>query len=182
MNTEFGTDHGLIHEAVVTGRKVGADKEFWSALAHSEELFAKVISFVVKALKVVFTISLDIDRNMDGWKCVEPVEVVEGEFEPELQEFLREGESYVGGEEMVKRAKDRTGLRHAEAMLREQDKIPADYRKYVLVFPEVWRDPCSDRGVFCLSWGGGRWVLGYDWLSDGFGSSYRLVRPRKYQK
>jgi hypothetical protein len=32
-NEEFGKDHGLIHEAVVTGRKVGAGREFWTKIA-----------------------------------------------------------------------------------------------------------------------------------------------------
>jgi hypothetical protein len=44
---EFGKDHGLIHEAVVTGRKVGAGQAFWKKLAHDEELFGKVVAFVV---------------------------------------------------------------------------------------------------------------------------------------
>ena len=33
---DFGKDHGLIHEAVVTGRKVGAGQDFWAKLAHDE--------------------------------------------------------------------------------------------------------------------------------------------------
>jgi len=40
---EFGKDIGLVHEAVVTGRKIGAGKEFWSKLAHDEELFRQVV-------------------------------------------------------------------------------------------------------------------------------------------
>lgn len=43
---EFGKDLGLVHEAIVTGRKVGAGKEFWSKLAHDGTLFANVIAFV----------------------------------------------------------------------------------------------------------------------------------------
>lgn len=43
---EFGKDHGLIHEALVTGRKVGAGKEFWKKLAHDQELFSKTVAFV----------------------------------------------------------------------------------------------------------------------------------------
>lgn len=42
----FGSDHGVIHEAVVTGRKVGADEAFWSQLAHNEWLFADVVALV----------------------------------------------------------------------------------------------------------------------------------------
>lgn len=36
---DFGKDLGLVHEAVITGRKVGAGKEFWAALAENVELF-----------------------------------------------------------------------------------------------------------------------------------------------
>ncbi|MEA3453101.1 MAG: hypothetical protein U9Q96_02065 [Patescibacteria group bacterium] len=43
LSEEFGKDHGLIHEAVVTGRKVGAKKAFWSGLAHDESFFKKVL-------------------------------------------------------------------------------------------------------------------------------------------
>jgi len=43
---EFGKDHSLIHEAVITGRKVGAGKDFWSALAHQQALFAEVVDLV----------------------------------------------------------------------------------------------------------------------------------------
>lgn len=42
----FGKDHGLIHEVVVTGRKIGAGQEFWAKLAHDEDLFRKVVTLV----------------------------------------------------------------------------------------------------------------------------------------
>ncbi len=45
---EFGKDHGLIHEMIVTGRKVGAGREFYSALAHDEALFKKAVAFVAR--------------------------------------------------------------------------------------------------------------------------------------
>lgn len=43
---EFGKDLGLIHEVIVTGRKVGADRAFWAALAHDEDRFARVVALV----------------------------------------------------------------------------------------------------------------------------------------
>jgi hypothetical protein len=45
---DLGKDQGLIHEAVVTGRKVGAGKAFWAKLAHNEDLFRKVVAFVAE--------------------------------------------------------------------------------------------------------------------------------------
>lgn len=43
---DFGKDLGVVHEAVVTGRKVGAGRDFWSALAHQENLFTEVVNLV----------------------------------------------------------------------------------------------------------------------------------------
>ena len=43
---EFGKDLGLLHEVVVTGRKVGANQAFYAALAHDEELFRRVVEMV----------------------------------------------------------------------------------------------------------------------------------------
>ena len=80
--TQFGEDHGLLHEVVVTGRKVGAGKEFWAAIAHNEELFARVVAFVMS-----FTLADKIDRDMTDWTCVEPAIAEDGEFEPVLQEW-----------------------------------------------------------------------------------------------
>jgi len=185
MATQFGEDYGLVHEAIVTGRKVGAGKEFWAGIAHNEVLFAKVVALVAEALRVVFTLIADVERDITGWQCLEPVEAEPGEFEPELQEFLQKGESYTGGEEMVRRAKNQevlSGLRHAEAMLRNQERIPVEWRKFVLVFPEVWQCPYGDRRVWYLCWSGKQWVLCYGWLNFSFDSRCRLVRPRKYQK
>jgi hypothetical protein len=136
-------------------------------------------------MRAVFNLIAKIDRNMDGWTCVEPVEIEQGEFEPTLQEFLQDGEDCVDGEEMVRRAKEKgalTGIRHAEAMLRNQERIPESWRKYYLVFPEVWQGPRGRRRAFCLHWSGSRWYLRYYWLEFDFRSLVRLVASRKYQK
>lgn len=39
----FGKDLGLMSEVIVTGRKVGADRQFWSRLAHDEEKFREIV-------------------------------------------------------------------------------------------------------------------------------------------
>jgi hypothetical protein len=41
---EFGRDHNLMNEVICTGRKVGADREFWRKLAHDQELFERVVA------------------------------------------------------------------------------------------------------------------------------------------
>lgn len=40
---DFGKDEGLLHEAVLTGRKAGAGREFWKTLAHNEPLFRRIV-------------------------------------------------------------------------------------------------------------------------------------------
>jgi len=185
MSTEFGQDHGLIHEAVVTGRKVGAGKDFWSALAHSEELFAKVVAFMATTLKAVFRFvpGFDHDMTKDGWKLLNDSGTKKGEFEPELGEFLKDKEGFVNGEEMMTRAQTMgncAGQRHAEAMLRDSSKIPEEWRKYVLVFTDtVWQGSDGSRRVAYLGWDGDRWCLCFYWLRRDFDQGYRLVRLRK---
>ena len=173
---------GQAHELEVTLNNAGATQEFYVRLTQNFGLAKAVVALV---MNVVFQLLAKIERDMTGWKLLEPVPTEEGGFQPELHEFLAEGESYCNGEEMVKRAKERgvfTGLRYAEAMLRNQEKIPVEWRKFVLVFAEVWQSPCGNRYVWCLDWDGGRWCLGCGWLSSGFISRCRLVGSRKYQK
>lgn len=51
--SEFGKDNGLVHEAVVTGRKAGAGKEFWSRLAHDQNLFQRFVAVVEGKAEIV---------------------------------------------------------------------------------------------------------------------------------
>jgi hypothetical protein len=44
MEKEFGSELGLVHEAVITGRKVNAGTRFWNALAESENTFRMMVS------------------------------------------------------------------------------------------------------------------------------------------
>ncbi|TSC95140.1 MAG: hypothetical protein CEN87_152 [Parcubacteria group bacterium Licking1014_1] len=134
-------------------------------------------------VSMVFKLVAKIERDMKGWTCMEQVEAEDGEFEPILQEFLRGEENCLGGEEMIKRTKEQgslAGLRHAEAMLRNQERIPTEWRKYCLVFSEVWRGPDGGRCVWYLCWGGERWSLRCSWLGLDFDSLDRLVSSRKY--
>lgn len=40
---DFGKDLGLVHEAVIAGRKIGAGRPFWKRIAHNPAFFEKVI-------------------------------------------------------------------------------------------------------------------------------------------
>lgn len=183
--SNFGEDSGLMHEAVVTSRsevRSEAVREVFKALAHTKGFWAKVVAL----LPFVFRIVAGFDRDMrkDKWELLSDHDAKDGEFVPELMEFVTDEDEngYISGDEMVKMTEreDSGGQRHAEAMLRDQHKIPEEWRKYVLVFPEtVWRNPDGRRRVADLYWDGYRWCLSFAWLELDFRRFCRVVRLRK---
>lgn len=52
---DFGKELSLVHEAVVIGRKVGADRNFWKALATEPQLMRTVAAVVRNKGKNLFT-------------------------------------------------------------------------------------------------------------------------------
>ena len=116
-----------------------------------------------------------------GWKLIYDSETNEGYFEPELMEFLREGEKFLSsGETLLQRVTEGLGQRHAEAMLRNQNRIPVEWRGYDLVFTgTVWKDPEHHRLVPVLYFHDGAWSLIYRCLEQDFHSGHRVVRARK---
>ena len=128
------------------------------------------------------------DMRKEGWKLVEDVEGPDPETALanglEGVTFLKDGEQYVNGEELVRRArgelKANLGQRHAEYWLEHQEAIPEELRSCYLVFTgTIWRDRDGYRCVPGLAWGGLRWDLDFTWLGRGFRSYARLVRPRE---
>lgn len=180
---EFRKDNGLIHEAIVSGcNDCGPEivQSIFEAFAHTKGFWAKVVAL----LAPVFRLMPVFDRDMTAkkWELLADRSDVQGDFTPELVEFLKDEEDYVIGEKMIKgtESEDNAGQRHAEAMLREQEKIPEEWRKYVMVFTKtVWRGPYSYWCVAFLYWYGRRWCLDFDWLENDFYRSYRVVRLRK---
>jgi len=155
-------------------------REFYARVTQNVELAKKIL---ILALGTVFRLTAKMDREITSWTCEKPVAVEGGqEFTPELYEFLPNGKTCVTGEEMILLADQRvlTGLRHAEAMLREPEKIPVEWQKFTLFFPEVWQDSDSVRFVWCIHLRGHHgWCLDYFWLGLKFGSDCRLVASSK---
>ena len=134
-------------------------------------------------LKGVMTSTFKRDMRKEGWTLSENVSrrlssAIDG------ISFLKKGENYINGEEMVRRARTELdanyGQEDAEWLLEHQDQIPTEFRKFYLVFPgTIWRGSRGRRSVPYLYWDGDRWVLDFGWLGFGWDSLYRLVRPRK---
>lgn len=64
MSNPFGEDHGLIHEVIVTGRRVGAGRKFYSRLAHNEDLFRRTVQFVLNDVCSVVEVVVDCNRSL----------------------------------------------------------------------------------------------------------------------
>lgn len=104
-------------------------------------------------------------------ETTEDVGPVVGEPTLELSEFLNEGEPYVVGTEMLKRAKAQgnlTGQSHAERLLDNRQDIPVEWRQYVGL---CWHSSAQPgrRPLRCLSQLG-RW-------SPEVVPALRLARP-----
>lgn len=135
-------------------------------------------------LRKAFGMSLfSRDMTKEGWELLEDVG---GEPIPasklELVPFLKEGEEYIKGEELVRRAREELnanlGQRQVEHLLERQEEIPEEWREYYLVFTgTIWCDRGGPRYVPCLYWYGGRWYLYFRWLDRGFDRLGRLLRP-----
>lgn len=125
------------------------------------------------------------DMRKEGWKLLQHTpRRLTSVIDLELVLFLKQGENSVGGEEMVRRARFELdanyGQEDAEWLLKHQEEIPAEFRKFYITFvATVWQDSYGIRHVPCLYWYGKRWILYFHWLvSEGF-SNDRLLRPRK---
>lgn len=104
----------------------------------------------------------------------------DGRIPLELIEVLQGDESYVAGDELIKRAlslRALQGQRCAEALLRHSDNIPEDWRPFILLFPgTVWETLEGDEYIPCLVWREGGWTLLWAFLKSGWHSPHRLVR------
>ncbi|MCX6703773.1 MAG: hypothetical protein NTV02_03765 [Candidatus Zambryskibacteria bacterium] len=61
MALDFGKDLGVLHEAVITGRKVAADSHFWGSLAQSERAF-KIVMSLAPHIAAIEKHKIDIDK------------------------------------------------------------------------------------------------------------------------
>ncbi len=124
------------------------------------------------------------DMRKEDWELLEdvgdpdPAEIIIADLE--VVSFLKGDETLVSGEVMRNRAVElqaNLGQRHAEFLLKHQEEIPKEFRKFYLVFPgTVWRDPCYYPRVPCLRRRGRQWTLYFRWIEGDRFSCDRLVR------
>ena len=124
------------------------------------------------------------DMRKEGWKLLENTPRRIASADIEAVPFLKDGESLIGGEELILRARGELdanyGQEDADWLVKNQSKIPEGLRPFYLVFTgTIWEASGGSRDVAYLRFDGRQWILRFDWLDDGFRSRDRLPRPRK---
>lgn len=189
QDQNFGKDYGLIHEAIVTGRKVGAGHGFWSKIAHDEDLFRRVVEFVDarSALSVV----VNYDLSLNGMIKAGKYDWVNQDITAEHFPIKGEGESKLNLEffhfnrimesDEVFAEMDEAGYRPAtiEELLALGAQYPEEQRKYFIVaLGSVWQRPHGYRVVPCL-WSDVRERnLNLNWLDNRWNANYRFAAVR----
>lgn len=99
---------------------------------------------------------------------------------------VRDGETYVNGDNMPKRLAGAYGsLGFAAALLKLQDEgkeiFPVESRdKHHFVMPRtILLDSFRNRRVTYFRWQGKYWMLFIGWVDDCFSSNCRFIRPRQ---
>ncbi len=69
----FGKEVRLMGEVTITGEKVGADKDFWSLLAHDEALFAQVVQYVWETQRGIKHIQAPLEWGPDLGEVLENI-------------------------------------------------------------------------------------------------------------
>lgn len=145
------------HETKLTLASVGATSDWWTRVAQDHDLAHAVVDLGMTWESFKLAPGLyDVPR---GWVCSKPVRELmhrppmPEDFKPELFVPCYNDYSLPGDlrptsvKTLIERVKpeDRTGMLHAQAMMRDSRKIPIleDIRhvRNVLIFPEVWTSP-----------------------------------------
>lgn len=155
-------------------RKVMADPSLCERVAQT---------IMGRTVSVFPSLTLAADLIPEGWEVVE--DVSPSDFwvkDLEFFSFLKDGESYISGEAMRKRAraeKADLGLVDGKYLLAHQEEIRVELRgKYIPLPGTVLRDPGGRLYVPCLCWDGDRWCLDFDWLALDWRDRGRLARRK----
>lgn len=185
---DFGRDLRLLAEMTITGNKptVGAGREFYSALAHDEELFEKTVEFVLSQgipgsveIYVQSTPSVPSEIRYITWTD-EVVNNPSGLVCMRLVAPLRDGEGMLLCGEILHRSREMgaaPNLRHAVALRNNQEKIPASWRPYELLIAGSIGENGSPntRFVVVMKYIQPSWRLMPRKTGGGFGKNVRLL-------
>lgn len=181
--SDFGRDHGLIHEAVITSRKAGWGSDEWAKLAHDEEKmrqFRQVLLGHASIQVIEHIIDCDAEPFVpDGWKVEEHRKGGAFKFDAsQVQFYLDLGQqdgNYIEGNKLREALEGKPVLNAnvLDYLLKNPQLIPNDWKKdekgntrYIFFWGTIYRDLGGDLCVRCLFWSDGRWRWDAHWLDD----------------
>jgi len=192
---KFGTELGLMHEVLIMGRKVGADREFWKTLSRGEDMFRRVVELVkemseLEAFRVVVDYSKPlVDMIKAGkydWGCDGiipehfPFGKAEGSKEIEIQ-IVHLGLEATTREVLAEL--DNRGLRPAtlaELLALGAQHLELQRRFWVVALDSSCRNSAGHVFVPSLGATGGMRGIQMCWLDqDIWRETYRFAAVRK---
>ena len=194
--SEFGKDLGLMHEVVVTGRKVGFTSEDWAMLAHDEKKIRQVLELIRGNVTLQFDSIIRVDRSVrptyPDWARIVmhpelenlgPVEFDAAKLELWLHEGQKDGK-WVNGQVIYEYLKEKKMLENClglSDLIAIQAKGIDFFRRHfaskaVFAWKSVVRRRRGFLNVPCLCEGGDEVVLDWDWLGDGWNDNYPALR------
>ncbi len=169
-------------------------------LAEADKIESRLAELVEEANRVPINLIIEIDMGLpfvrdftkDGFHLEKPRQIGKKKFE--VRPILKDGESPISGDEMLKRAKKAGCTTSQEegdqiATFLNSPKGQKDSKairdgggRYIILPNEdgLWVDGSSvDRYVPVLDLNGEQWVSVLDYLDDGYGSLDRFLVPCK---
>jgi len=181
--SDFGRDHGLIHEAVITGRKAGWGAEEWAWLAHNEGMMRQIRN--IHLGHAVISVSKDlIDLDADpfvpeGWKVEEHQKG--GQFKwdaTKVKPYLskkQQGGKKLDGNKLREELKGQSvyNANVLDYLLANPDFIPEEWKGTAVFFwGTIYRVSPDKLFVRCLVCDGGKWFPGDISLCSDWSSVY----------
>jgi hypothetical protein len=145
LASDFGRDHGLMHEVVVSGRVVGADEFFWSSLAHDRDLFSRVREAVDNEL--IHRLRITLEPSNSDVSSELPCEVVK-DLSPKLthkRDFILT--KVLGTPEQLKEWSDGVAFTEAELIMRAVEMHGLYGITHLLPLLKWLRQPASNNVV-----------------------------------
>ncbi len=188
--SDFGKELGLVHEAVVTGRKVGADRDFWSILAHDEQKFREVVELVRGRPSYEVIVNRDLSRaeSIEAGKydwvnsdITQEHFPVKGSGKQNVNIVLFHFNRTITSDEVIAEM-EKAGYRPADIdELLGLGVVNPDLQKEfpIVGLGSVWRGPGGSRRVPYLGWGGVERDLDLHWFGNGWGARCRFAAVRK---
>lgn len=186
--SDFGRDHGLIHEAVITGRKAGWSADEWAKLAHSEDTmrqFRQVLLGYASIQVVDHLIDCDASPFVPDGLIVEEHQKG-GAFKwdaSQVQLYLDSGQKngkWIEGNKLRKALAQKPVLNAnvLDYLLKNPHLIPEEWKgKYIFFWGTIYRGSDGSLIVRYVCWRDDGWGWSSRWLDRDWDGRHPAAVP-----